>query len=145
MDVCIGNYDRTRRGLGYVLDSTTSESDSDESVYHDHSSIMSSWGSDISVKAVFRALFINIVSTCHPEEDVDYGLLQSEDDPYIKHFNALCDSHFEKCELPTEDTLIQVNLRSEANLKPIFISESLLPFERGDMVLLIHKYIDVFA
>jgi len=40
---------------------------------------------------------------------------------------------------------MQVNLRDEANPKPIFISESLSPFEKEDLIQLIREFIDVFA
>ena len=43
--------------------------------------------------------------------------------------NALWDTRFEQCEPPTEDKVVQINLGDEANLKPIFISESLSPSE----------------
>jgi len=52
--------------------------------------------------------------------------------------------HFEQHEPPAEDKT-QVNLRDEANPKPIFISESLSPFEKEDLMQLIWEYIDVFA
>jgi len=39
----------------------------------------------------------------------------------------------------------QINLRDEANLKPIFISESLTPSEKDDLIHLIREYKDVFA
>jgi len=41
--------------------------------------------------------------------------------------------------------VIQVNLRDEANPKPIFIRENLSPFEKEDLIQLIREYIDVFA
>jgi len=46
---------------------------------------------------------------------------------------------------PTKDKVTLVNLGDEANPKPIFISESLLPFEKEDLIKLIREYIDVFA
>jgi len=39
----------------------------------------------------------------------------------------------------------QINLGDEANPKPIFISESLSPSEKEDLINLIREYIDVFA
>ena len=44
---------------------------------------------------------------------------------------------FEQCEPPAEDKVTQVNLRDEANPKPIFISESLSLFEKEDLIQLI--------
>ena len=53
--------------------------------------------------------------------------------------------HFEQCEPPTEDKVIQVELGNEKLSKPIFISESLSPTEWQDLISLVHEYIDVFA
>jgi len=41
---------------------------------------------------------------------------------------------FEQREPPTEDKVIQVNLRDEANRQPIFISENLSPSEKEDLI-----------
>ena len=46
---------------------------------------------------------------------------------------------------PTKDKVTQINLGDEANPKPIFISESLSPFEKEDLISLVREYIDVFA
>ena len=54
----------------------------------------------------------------------------------------LLDTRFEQREPPTEDKVVQINLGDEANPKPIFISESLSPSEKKDLV---QEYIDVFA
>ena len=63
----------------------------------------------------------------------------------IKHLNALWDTRFEQREPPTEDKVAQINLGDEANPKPIFISESLSPSEKEDLVFLVREYIDVFT
>jgi len=39
----------------------------------------------------------------------------------------------------------QINLGDDANPKPIFISESLSPSEKEDLISLVREYIDVFA
>jgi len=52
---------------------------------------------------------------------------------------------FEQREPPTEDKVVQINLGDEANPKPIFISESLSPFVKEDLISLVQDYIDVFA
>jgi len=52
---------------------------------------------------------------------------------------------FEQHEPSTEDKVTQINLEDEANPKPIFISESLSPFEKKDLIQLIREYIDIFA
>ena len=44
-----------------------------------------------------------------------------------------------------EDKVTQINLGDEANAKPIFISESLSPSEKEDLISLVLEYIDVFA
>ena len=72
-------------------------------------------------------------------------MIQSDTDPWIKHLNNLWDTRFEQREPPTEDKIVQINLRDEANPKPIFISEGLSPSEKKDLISLIQEYIDVFA
>jgi len=44
-----------------------------------------------------------------------------------------------------EDKVTQINLRDEADPRPIFISENLSPSEREDLISLVQEYIDVFA
>jgi len=48
-------------------------------------------------------------------------------------------------ESPTEDKVTQINLRNETNPKPIFMSKSLSPSEKEDLISLVREYIDVFA
>ena len=120
--------------------------ESEESLYHDHSSDMSSWESDISVGTIFKDLSVNMVSTSHmKDEDRDEKMIQPDTDPWIKHLNTLQDIRFEQREPPTDDKVIQINLGDEVNLKSIFISESLPLSEKEDLTHLIQEYIDVFA
>ena len=91
-----------------------------------------------------------MVSVSHLEDDGEdtldpEELIQSDSDPQIKHLITLWDTRFEQHEPPIEDKITQVNLRDEANPKPIFISESLSPFEKEDLIYLIQEYIDVFT
>ena len=72
-------------------------------------------------------------------------MIQSDTDRWIKHLNTLWDIRFEQRELPTEDKMVQINLESEANPKPIFVSESLSPSEKEDLFHLIWEYIDIFT
>ena len=80
-----------------------------------------------------------MVSTSHPE-DGDEEMIQSDTDPWIKHLNALWNIRFEQCEPPTEDKVTQINLGDEANPKSIFISESLSPSKKEDLVSLVREY-----
>jgi len=48
-------------------------------------------------------------------------------------------------EPPTENKVTQINLGDEANLKPIFISKSLSPPEKEDLISNVREYIDVFG
>jgi len=46
-----------------------SASESEESLYHNHSSGTSSWESDVSVENIFKELSINMVSTSHRKDE----------------------------------------------------------------------------
>ena len=52
---------------------------------------------------------------------------------------------FEQREPPTEDKVIQVEFGDETHPKPIFISESLSPAKKQDLISLVREYINVFA
>ena len=54
-------YHRTRRGLGYVSTLIPSASESEGSLYYNHSSGTSSWESDVNVGNIFKELSVNIV------------------------------------------------------------------------------------
>ena len=56
-------YHKTRRGLGYITTPVSSDSESKEEVYHDSSSVISSWDSDVSIGDIFESLSVNMVST----------------------------------------------------------------------------------
>lgn len=89
----VKNYRTIKKGLGYISNPVTLEFDFDESIYHNLSSSTSSWESDVSNGAIFKGLSVNMVSTRHPDED--NILFHSEDDPWIKHLNALLDTCIE--------------------------------------------------
>lgn len=61
------------------------------------------------------------------------------------HLNTLWDTCFEQREPPIDDKQTQITLGDEVNPKPIFISETLSPLEKEDLIQLLHEYIDVFA
>ena len=70
-----------------------------------------------------------MVSASHLEDDgkdiiESEELIQSDSDPWIKHLNILWDIHFKQREPPIKDKVTQINLKDEANPKPIFISET---------------------
>jgi len=137
-------YHRTHRGLGYVSTPTPSVSKSEGLLYHNHSSGTSSWESNVSVGNIFKDLSVNMISASHPE-DRDEQMIQSDTDSWIKYLNTLWDIRFEQCEPPIEDRVTKVNLGDEANPMPIFISESLSPPEKEDLISLVREYIDIFA
>src|SRR5436190_22837401 len=84
--------------------------------------------------------------SAQPEPDDDeIELINTEDDPWIRHLNMLWDIRFEQREPPTDDALLQVNMGDEANPKPIYISDTLSLEEKADLIALIREYIDVFA
>jgi len=49
---------------------------------------------------------------------------------WINNLNTLWDIRFEEREPRKEDKVVQINLKSETNPNPIFISESLSPSEK---------------
>ena len=85
------------------------------------------------VLALSSEIFQN--STSHLEEK-DKEMIQSDTDPGINHLNIFWDIHFEKRQSPTEDKMDLINLGSEANPKPIFVSESFSPSEKEDYDIL---------
>ena len=102
-------------------------------------------GNQMSVSTLSLEIFQWTWSQLAFWKEEDEEMIQSDIDPWIKHLNTLWDIHFEQCEPPTEDKVVQINLGSEANPKPIFISESLSPSEKEDLIYLIREYINVFA
>jgi len=96
----------------------------------------SSSDSDVSVGGIFKNLSVNMVSTSHLKEE-DEEIIQSDTDPWIKYLNIVWDICFEQREPLTEDKIIQINLGDEANFKPIFVSERLLPPEKEDLICLV--------
>jgi len=58
---------------------TPSASESEGLLYHNHSSGMSSWESDVSVGNIFKDPSVNMVSASHPE-DGDEQMIQSDTD-----------------------------------------------------------------
>jgi len=87
-------YHRTRRGLSYMSTLISSAPESEELLYHNHSSGTSSWELDVSVDNIFRELSVNMVSTIRLE-DGDEEMIQSDEDLWIKHLNTLWDIRFE--------------------------------------------------
>jgi len=71
-----------------------SASESEESLYHDHSLGTSSWELDVSVGDIFKDLSVNMVSTSHPK-DGDKEMIQSDTNLWIKHLNTFWDIRFE--------------------------------------------------
>jgi len=77
-------------------------SESEELLYHNHSSGTSSWESDVSISNIFEELSVNMVSTSHLEDE-DEEIIQSDIDPWMKHLNTLWDIRFEQRESPNPD------------------------------------------
>ena len=65
-------YDQTHMGLGYIIPSVRSDSESEKSL-PSHSSDSSDWESDVSVGVAFKKIFINMTSTSQvgPKEDIE--------------------------------------------------------------------------
>ena len=112
---------------------------------YDHSSDTSSFNSDVSVGTLFEPVSVNMASAQPEPDDDEIELIDTEDDPWIRHLNMLWDIRFEKREPPTDDALLQVNMGDETNPKPIYISDTVSQDEKADLIALIREYIDVFA
>jgi len=141
-----------KQKLVIVSFETTVSSDfaSEKEVYQDSPSTMSLWVSDVSIDNIFKSLSMNMESTRYLKDDREDNfkfeeLIQLDSDPWIKHLNTLWDICFEQRKPPTEDKVTQIKLGDEANPKPIFVSESLSPFEKEDLIQLIREFIEVFA
>src|SRR3954470_24331731 len=106
---------------------------------------MRDYDSDFSMGALFGPVSVNIVSAEPEPNNNEIELIDTEDDPWIKHLNMLWDIRFEQRELPIEDALLQVNMDDEANPKPIYISDNLSSSEKVDLIALIREHVDVFA
>ena len=63
-------------------------------------------------------------------------------DPGAQQLDLQWEMCFEQCDSPTEDKVIQID---QKHPKLIFISESLSPKEKQDLIVLIKEYIDVFT
>ena len=99
-------YHRTRRGLGYVSTPVPSASESEGSLYRNHSSGTSSWESDVNVGNIFREFSVTMVSTSHLE-DGNEEMIQSDTDPWIKHLNALWDTPLNSARHPQKTRLFR--------------------------------------
>ena len=78
-------YHKTQRELSYVSTPISSDSRSEEEVYHDSSSATSSWNIDVSIGDIFGSLLVNMVSTSYLEDDREdtfksEELIQSDSD-----------------------------------------------------------------
>ena len=62
-------YHKTQRELGYVTTPVSSDSESEEEVYHDSSSTTSSWDSDVNISDIFGSLSVNMVLISHLKDD----------------------------------------------------------------------------
>src|SRR3954467_14030432 len=133
------------RGLGYSTAPDQSDVDSNPLARYDHSPDTSSFSSDPSIVTLFEPVSVNMVSAQPEPDDDEIELINTEDDPWIRHLNTLWDIRFEQREPPTDDALLQVNMGDEANPKPIYISDTLSLEEKADLIALIREYIDVFV
>src|SRR5438270_7132891 len=106
---------KDHRGLGYSTMPDQSDVDSNPLARYDHSSDTSSFSSDVSVGTLFEPVSVNMVSAQPEPDDDEIELINTEDDPWIRHLNTLWDIRFEQREPPTDDALLQVNMGDEAN------------------------------
>jgi len=62
-------YHKIRRGSGYMSTPIPSDFESEESLYHNHSSGTLSWELDVSIVDIFRDLSVKMVSIIHLEDE----------------------------------------------------------------------------
>src|SRR3954464_11624331 len=110
LDVINSRNWQDNRGLGYSTTPDQSDVDSNPLARYDHSSDTSSFNSDVSVGTLFEPVSVNMVSAQPEPYDDEIELINTEDDPWIRHLNMLWDIRFEQREPPTDDALLQVNM-----------------------------------
>ena len=141
-------YHQSRRGLGYASPPQArcleSYKDTEDDYSTDESAESLLWDSDVSTGTVFKGLIANMTIADSLENGED-DQMSSYPDHWSHHLDSQWDGRFEQREPPTEDKVLQVNMGDEINPKPIFISDSLSPQEKEDLILLVREYIDVFA
>src|SRR4051812_47470856 len=77
------------RGLGYSSTPDKSDVDSNPLARYDHSSNTSSFNSDVSVGTLFEPVSVNMVSAQPEPDDDKIELIDTKNDPWIKHLNML--------------------------------------------------------
>src|SRR5204863_6478889 len=145
LEVCNARGLKINRGLWYSSTPNQSDVDSNPLARFYHSYDTSSFNSDVSVGTLFEPVLVNMVSAQPEPDDDEIELIDTEDDPRIRHLNMLWDIRIEQREPPTDDALLQVNMGDKANPKPIYISDTLSQDEKADLIALTREYIDVFA
>src|SRR4051812_22700677 len=107
-----------------------SDVDTNPLARYDNSTDTSSFNSDVSVSTLFEPISDNMASAQLERNDDEIELIDTEDDPWIRHLNMLWDIRFEQREPSTDDALLQVNMGDEANPKPTYISDTLSQDEK---------------
>src|SRR3954467_10040233 len=139
LEVCSSRGLKDHRGLGYSFTPDQSDVDSNPLSRYDHSSDTSSFISDISIGTLFEPVSVNMVSAQPEPDDDEIELIDTKDDPWIRHLNMLWDIRFEQREPPIDDALLQVNMGDETNPKPIHISDTLSQDKKADLIVLIRE------
>nr|ABD63198.1 gag/pol polyprotein, related [Asparagus officinalis] len=141
-------FSKSRRGLGYASSSSelccNISEDSGGARSDDQSSTSSAWDSDVSVGDLFKDLIVNMATT-DPTKIMEDEQVPLYDEAWDHRVSAQWNGRFEQRKPPTKDKILQINMGNEANLKPIFISDSLPSWEKENLISLIREYIDVFA
>lgn len=99
---------------------------------------------DISIGSIFQALASYITSIDDDDKESD-ELITLQEDSCAKHMDTLWNVQFTQRDPSIEDKVIQINMGTDENLKHIFISETLIPSEKENLVALIREYINIFA
>ena len=138
------DYYKYGRGLGYVSsDEECSWQIIDQIANkpkNGYSPDASEWDSDTSLGEMFKTLMSNM-TTADPSTLEDDDQMPTWEDPWVHHLSMQYGDRFEQREPPTEDEVVQINMGDEANPKPIFISGSLPPDEKEELIALIRESI----
>src|SRR5204863_8524837 len=95
LEACNARGVKDHRGLGYSTAPDQSDVGSNPLARYDHSPDTTSFSSNPSIVTLFEPVSVNMVSAQPEPDDDEIELINTEDDPWIRHLNMLWDIRFE--------------------------------------------------